>query len=63
MFERGTSHFDHERFDDMEEKTKANQQRLAGLQHRPQQPRLVIEADIKTDKKTNKRTEGTAAAD
>ena len=30
LFDRGTSHFDHERFDDTEEKSKTNQ-RLAGL--------------------------------
>ena len=34
--------------------------RLAGLQHQAQQPRLAIEADVKTDMKTRKRAEGAA---
>ena len=32
FFDRGTSHFDHERFEDTEEKSRENQ-RVAGLQH------------------------------
>ena len=58
-FDRGTSHFNHERFEDTEEKSKTNK-RLAGLQHGAHQPRLAMEADVKTDK-TRKRTEDAAA--
>ena len=35
IFDRGTSHFDHERFEDTEEKGRENQ-RVAGLQHESQ---------------------------
>ena len=39
-------------------------QRLAGLQHQAQQPRLTPEAeDVKIDTKTRKRTKGAAADD
>ena len=61
-FDRGTSRFDHERFDHTEEKSKTNQ-RLAGLQHEVQQPRLAVEPDVKADKKTRKRTEGAPVDD
>ena len=47
----------------MQEKSKENQ-RVAGLQHGSQQPRLATEEDVKTDiKKIRKRTEGAAADD
>ena len=42
---------------------KATNQRLANLQHRAQQPRLAMKADLKSDMKTRKRTEGAAATD
>ena len=47
-----TSHFDLERL-----KTH----RLAGLEHEDRQPRLAMEADVKPDTKTRKRTENAAA--
>ena len=56
---RSTSHFDNERLEDKEEKNK-NNQRLAGLQHLAQQPRLATEADVETNTKTRKCTEGAA---
>ena len=44
-------------------KEKNTDNRLADLEHEARQPRLVTEADVETDKKTRKRTEGAAAAD
>ena len=40
---------------------RASSQRLADLLHGAQQPRLAMEADVETDKKTRKRTEDAAA--
>ena len=57
-FDRWKSHFD-QRFEDAE-KNKASQ-RLVGLHHEAQHPRLATEADVETDTKTCKRTEGAAA--
>ena len=42
---------------------KRTNQRLAGLQRKAQQPRLVAEADVKLDIKTRERVEGAAADD
>ena len=61
-FDRGTGHFDHERFGDTEETGKTNNL-LSGLQHGALQSHVAMETDVKTDKKTRKRTEGAAAAD
>ena len=44
-------------------KEKNANQRLAGLEHEAQQPRLAMEEDKETDKKTRKRMEGATAAD
>ena len=44
-------------------KDKRKNQRLPGLQHGAQQPRLATEADVKTAKKTRKRMEGAAVDD
>ena len=44
-------------------KEKNINQRLAGLEYEARQPRLATEANVETDKKTRKRTEGAAAAD
>ena len=59
-FLKETSHFDHERFQDTEEKSKTNQH-LAGLQQKARQSRLATEADAESDTKTRKRTEDAAA--
>ena len=40
---------------------KRTNQRLKGLQHQAQQPRLATEADVKTGTKTRKRTEDAVA--
>ena len=42
---------------------KMTNQRLAGLQHQAQQPRLATEADVKTGTNTRKRTKRAAADD
>ena len=42
---------------------RATKKRLAGLEQDARQPRLAAVADVETDKKTRKRTEGVAAAD
>ena len=42
---------------------RATNQPVAGLKHEARQPRLAAEADVETDKKARKRTEGAAAAD
>ena len=55
-FDRKRGHID-QRFENMEKENK-NNQRLAGLQHQAQQPRLATEADVKPDTKTFERTEG-----
>ena len=57
-FSRMTSQFD--RKDKRLQETE-NNQRLAGLQHQAQQPRLATEAVVKPDTKTHERTEGTEA--
>ena len=44
-------------------KAKSTNQRLAGREHEPWQPRLATEADVETDKKTRKRTKGAVATD
>ena len=49
------------KLDDLIEKTRETNRRLAGLVHRAQQPRLATEADVKSDTKTRKRTEDVAA--
>ena len=59
-FDIWTSRFGNERMEDTKEKNNSNQ-RLAGLQHQAQQPRFAMEADVKSDTKTRKRTEGAAA--
>ena len=61
-FERGASHFGHERFEDSEEKSKTNQL-MVDLQRETRQPHLATEADVELDTKTRKRMEGAAAAD
>ena len=43
------------------EKTRETRQRLAGLEQDARQPRLAMEADVASDKKTRKRTEDAAA--
>ena len=40
---------------------KRTSQRLAGLDHQAQQPRLATKTDVETYMKTHKRTEGAAA--
>ena len=62
-FDRMTSHFDRQdkKLNELIGKMKVTKQRLAGLQHQAQQPRLTTEGDVKTDKKTRKRTKGAAA--
>ena len=60
-FDRGTSHFNYEIFEDTEEKSKTNQRLASDLQHDARQPRLATESDEETDTKTSKRTEGAAA--
>ena len=45
------------------EKMRAKNHRLAGLEHEARQPRLAMEADVETDKKTGKRTEGATSTD
>ena len=40
---------------------KATDQSLAGLKHEARQPRVIMEADVKPDTKTRKRTEDAAA--
>ena len=47
-------------YGEFEEDLRGVDQRLASLKQDAQQPRLVMEADIKADKKTRKRTEGAA---
>ena len=47
--------------EEFKEDTKRVNQRLASLEQDARQPRLAMEADITTDKKTRKRTEGAAA--
>ena len=47
--------------DELTGKMRATNLRLAGLQHRTQQPRLVTETDVETDTKARKRTAGAAA--
>ena len=51
-FNEMTSNFDRQdkRFEDIE-----NNQRLAGLQHQAQQPRLAVEADVRPDMKNRER--------
>ena len=52
-------HFD--QLDEIMEKTRKTNQRLAGLLHGAQHPRLAMEPDVKPDTKTRKRTEDAAA--
>ena len=60
-FDIMTNKFDRHKIQRNED--KRTNQRLAGLQHQTQQPRHATETDVKTDKKTRKRTEGAAADD
>ena len=59
-FHEWTNQFDL-RLEDIKEKNTNH--RLTGLEHEAGQSRLATEADVETDKKTRKCTEGTAAAD
>ena len=59
-FHEWTNQFDL-RLENIKEKDKNH--RLAGLEHEAGQSRLATEADVETDKKTRKCTEGTGAAD
>ena len=52
------SHFNHER--KFEDKEKSTNNRLVGLKHGAQQPRLSMEADEKTEMKASKRMEAAA---
>ena len=49
------------KLDELIEMAKETKQRLAGLEHYARQPRLAMEADVTSDKKTRKRTEDAAA--
>ena len=60
FFDRRTTYFDHDRFEDTEEKSKTNQ-RLTGLRHEARQSRLATEANIEPDTETRKRRENVAA--
>ena len=58
------SRFDQQdkKLDELMEKTREPRQRSASLEHEDaQQPRLVMEVDVKSDKKTRKRTKDTGA--
>ena len=61
FFDRGTSHFAHERFENTKEKN--TNQRLARLEHEARQSHLATEANVEPDTKTRKHTEGASAAD
>ena len=50
-------------FDELIEKTRETNQRLAGLEHEARQSRLAQEVDVKPDTKTDKRTEDAEEAD
>ena len=50
-------------FDEFTEKMRETRQRSASLEQDAQQSRLVMEADVTSDKKTRKRTESAAAAE
>ena len=60
MIEEGFDRSDR-KLDELIEKTREGNRRLAGLLHGSQQPRLAKEADVKSDTKTHKRTEDVAA--
>ena len=49
------------KLDKLAEKMRESKQRLAGLKQEAQQPRLAMEADVKSDTKTRKRMEDAAA--
>ena len=53
------SHFD--QLGELMEYTRETNQRLAGLEHDIQQPRLAMETDVISEKKTRKRTEDAVA--
>ena len=57
------SHFDQQdnKLDELMENIRETRQRLAGLELEAWQPRLAMEADVPTDKKTRKRAEDAAA--
>ena len=46
---------------ELTERMRGTRQRLVGLEHDAQQPRLATEAGVPTDKKTRKRAEDAAA--
>ena len=58
-FDKGTSHFNHQRFGDAE---KSKTRRLVGLQHQAEQMHFATKTDTEPCMKTHKRT-GDAAAD
>ena len=62
--DRVKSHFDQhkKKSDERMEMARGTNQRVASLVHNARQSRLVIEADVKTDKKTRERTDGAAIA-
>ena len=49
------------KLEELTEETKATKQRLAGLEQEAQQPRLAMEADVKTDTKNYEYMEDAAA--
>ena len=53
----------YKQFDDLTEKMRVTNQRLAGLEHEARQPRLATKADVEPDTKTCKRTEDASAAE
>ena len=50
------------KLDELADEMRATKQRFAGLGQVAPQPRLAMEADVPSDKKTRERTEGAAAA-
>ena len=54
------SHFD--KLNELADKMRATNQRLASLEHDARQPRLIMEAAVPADEKSCERTEGAATA-
>ena len=64
MFEEQLDRMDKnldKKLDELMERTRETKKRLVGLGHDTRQLRLVMEADVKSDTKTRKRTEDAAA--
>ena len=49
--------------DELTEKIRVTNQRLAGMEHEAWQSRLATEADVESDAKIRKRTEGASTVD